>query len=232
MPITYLPTRESELLTWCYEFLTNITPLPSRYGLNQTQAEDYQASYNRFELAYNKVHNPLTRTPPNFAAKGDAKRHLINATRMLVNVCQNWPQMTDELRRELKITVRDREPSPAPLPSMPIVKIVSVNGREVKLSIQQSKTTNKKPKGVILANVMVAYGDTPPQTTEGWQFVRATGRTRVDVLLDGVMEPTIAWISAFWVTGLKQTSQASLPQQVSLGAMTASPVSVKEKKAA
>lgn len=34
MPQTYLPTRESEAVTWTSEFLTNIQSAPAEYGLD------------------------------------------------------------------------------------------------------------------------------------------------------------------------------------------------------
>jgi hypothetical protein len=216
MPATYLPRTEAGLLIWATDFYNHIRTTPSSFGLNETQSEDYGISRNRYEAAFNAIQNPDTRTPPNIAIKNDAKKHLINASRMLVDICQAWPQMTDAKRRQLKITERDKKPTPSPIPDSPHIKIVSTDGRTVRLSIQQDRTTKKKPRGVIGANVLVYYGDVAPTTAVGWTFLTNTGRTTVDIALDGVQEATTAWITAMWVNGRKQTSQAAIPEKVVL----------------
>lgn len=232
MPSNYLPSREAELVTWTNDFRANILATPEAYGLTAAQATQYQATRTTLVNAYNTVQNPITRTPPNFAAKNAAKTALIKMTRQLVDVIQAFPGTTNEKRRQLKISERDRKPTPSPIPSMPFVKVVSVNGRDVTLSIQQSKTTKRKPKGALLANVMVAYAESAPEGVAGWNFVTGTGRTTVTVTLDGVQEACTAWVTAFWVNGRKESSQAATPIPINLGAMSAAPVTMKLKKAA
>ncbi len=232
MAFNYLPSEEAKLVVWTGEFLANIQANPTSYGLVAQDATDYATTRTRFVDAYNKVQNPITKTPPNITAKNTAKKTLINATRMLVDVIQAWPQMTNEKRRELKITERDKKPVPTPVPGTPFVKVASINGRKVTLSLQQSKTSKGKPKGVSGANVFVFYGEQPPATANGWKFETGTGRSKVTLNLTDVEAACTVWITAFWFNGRKEAGQAADPISVNLAAMSALPQGMKIKKAA
>ncbi len=232
MASNYLPREEAKLVTWTGEFNTNINANPTHYGLVAAQATQYQAKRTTFVNAYNKVQNPVTRTPPNIVAKNDAKKALIAATRSLVDVIQAWPEMTDEKRRELKITVRDKRPTPSPVPGTPFVRVESIDGREVTVNLQQSKRIKGKPAGVSGANVFVYYGEQPPATANGWTFETGTGRTKVTLTLDAVESACTAWITAFWFNGRKVSGQAADPVRINLAATNALPSAMKIRKAA
>jgi hypothetical protein len=98
-----------------------------------------------------------------------AKKTLINATRSLVEVIQAWPQMTDEKRRLLGITVRAVKPTPTPRPSVkPYLEAAGVHGNTITLRIIQSKTNKARPEGVAGAMLYSTVGPTPPTTESGW----------------------------------------------------------------
>lgn len=229
----YLPIREAELVTWTGDFLTTLQTKPANYfNVPASRIAEYVTTRNRFVNAYNTATNPNTRTGPAIEAKNVAKATLIRSTRSIVDEVQAWAQTTNEMRRELGITERGKKPTPSPIPPMPFVKVESVNGRDVTLNLQQSRTTKGKPRGAIGANIMVAYGDEMPTSETGWAFAATTGRTKVTVNLNAVTEATTVWITAFWFNGRKQTSQAATPVSVSLGATAVVPVSMKIRKAA
>jgi len=129
---SYLPREEAKLVTWTGEFFTNLSTKPADYyGAAPDLISAYAVTRTRFVNAYNAVQNPITRTPPNIEAKNVFKKALVNATRSLVDVIQAWPSMTNEKRRELKITERGNRPTPSPIPGMPFVKVESIDGRDV-----------------------------------------------------------------------------------------------------
>ena len=229
---SYLPREEAKLVTFTGEFLANIALQPTNYGLVAQDAADYKVSRDRFVASYNLVQNPITRTPPNIEAKNVFKKALVNATRSLVDVIQAWPSMTNEKRRELKITERGNRPTPSPIPGTPFVKIESIDGRDVTLSLQQSRTNKGRPKGVSGANVFVFYGSDAPATTNGWQFETGTGKSKVTLNLGAVETACTVWITAFWFNGRKQSGQAATPISVNLSAITPLPQAMKINKAA
>jgi len=233
MPTNYLPREEAKLVTWTGEFLTTLQARPANYfNVDAARIAEYVTTRNRFVAAYNVANNANTRTRPSIEAKNEAKRTLIRATRSVVDGIQAWAQTTNEMRLELKISERGKKPVATPIPAQAFVKVEKVNGRDVTLSIQQSRTTRSKPRGVDGANIMVAYGEELPESTIGWTFAQTTGRTKTTITLDAVAGPCTVWISAFWFNGRKQTGPASTPVSVNLGATSALPVSMKIKKAA
>ncbi|MFT3786179.1 MAG: hypothetical protein QM770_08435 [Tepidisphaeraceae bacterium] len=233
MASKYLPRTEEKLVTWTGDFLTTLQTKPANYfNVPPTRIADYAVTRTRFVEAYGVASNPTTRTGPAIEAKNVAKKTLINSTRSLVDEIQAWPQTTNEMRRELGITERGKKPTPSPIPPQAFVKVESVNGREVTLSIQQSKTTKSKPRGVLGANVMIAYGDEAPASTLDYTLATVTGKSKTVITLDAVREACTVWISAFWFNGRKQTGPASDPVSVNLSATSAVPATMKLKKAA
>ena len=233
MPQTYLPARESELVTWTGEFLANIQAAPADYGLTAQDATNYATTRTNFVTAYNATQNPLTRTPPNFAAKSAAKKTLVNATRMLVDQAQAWPQMTNEKRRALKITERGKKPTPSPVPgTSPFVIVEKVDGRVVSLRFQGSKSNRARPKGVAGVSVFSFYGEQPPTEASGWTYENMTGRTTMDLALDRTTDAGTVWLCAFWFNSRKESGLASAAVSVNLAAATVTPQVAKKLKIA
>jgi hypothetical protein len=225
-----IPTTDDRVLDFCTNFHAVAASAPAEFGLTATRLEQYLTSLNRYSSALAVAKATETRTRIAIELKNSAKATLLRSTRSLVNVCEMFPEMTDAKRLQLGITVR-KPRQPSKLPGQPFVKVMSVNGREVKLSIQQSEKTKGKPKKVVGANIMVAYGELPT-STGGWSFVTGTGRSTTTVFLDGVEEATTAYITAFWFNGRKETGPAANPVSVNLAATTPLPVKGKMKIAA
>ncbi|MCI0363473.1 MAG: hypothetical protein L0219_06290, partial [Phycisphaerales bacterium] len=115
----YLPSRESELVTWSTNYNTKIVAAPTSYGLVAAQATAYTALHTAFVTAYNTANAPLTRSPVNIEAKNTAKTALIDGPggiRALAAIIQAFPGVTDAQLRELGLTVRDSQPTPIPPP--------------------------------------------------------------------------------------------------------------------
>src|SRR3982751_380703 len=73
MPIDFLPSRESELVTWINTFKALIIATPTAYGLTAAQATAYGTLATNFINAYTLTSADATRSPSNIVAKDDAK---------------------------------------------------------------------------------------------------------------------------------------------------------------
>ncbi len=226
MPATtdYLPTREADLVQWSTNFDARITASAANYGLTPAQATAYNALHTAFASAWQTANENITRTPPNIGAKNTAKEALIagpGGIRELVGIVQEFPGTTRAERIELQITVRDTEPSPIPVPAVaPKLTIVSVNGRTVKIRLQDADSpgSRAKPAGVKGASVYSFVGATVPETIEEWKYEGSTTKNVVDVDFPvSVPAGSKVWLSANWSNPRLQAGPPCDPVQTTVG---------------
>lgn len=215
MPRTYLPTRESELVTWSGTFDAAVSASPTTYGLTAEQATAYTTAQAAFLQAYQLANNANTRTPSIIETKDDAKAALIALTRELVNIVQAFPGTTDTMRVDLGITVRDVDPSPVPVPeTSPTIDVTSVSGFMVYLRLHNGESTSRaKPAGVTGAALFSYVGDQPPTELSDWKFEGNVSKTtKLSVALPG-STPAGAkvWLTSFWFNTKKQSGPATPP---------------------
>jgi hypothetical protein len=231
----YLPTQEAALVEWTGTFLDRILTGFASYGLSQTEANNYKTTRDRFVAIYNSASADVSRTRVVVSEKNIEKKHLINATRMLVRVCEAWPQMTNPKRIELGLPEKKPRAKKQPIPkAKPIVKVLKVDDREVTIGLQQASGERSKPAGVDGANIFVAYGETAPTSESAWELYTGTNKSRVVLTLDKIDEATCVWISAQWLNRSRQAGPASTPMSVQLAAIgvVPQPSGMKIKKAA
>lgn len=214
MATNYLPTRQAELARWANDFSALITADPEAYGLTAPQATAYTSVRQKYVDALDLATNPNTRSPVNIEKKNTAKKALIAKTRELVDICQAWPEMTNDKRAELGITVRDNTPTPTPIPTnAPKVSVASVSGRLFNLELRKDDSTSRaKPSGVRAAWIYTAFGDEQPTTFESFNFRGEARRTDTQIVMPQSVAPgTKVWVSACWVNNAGKPGPASLP---------------------
>jgi hypothetical protein len=212
---TFLPTRESELVTWSLTFKTLITATPTAYALTAGQATTYGGLHDTFVTKYNLCNADATRSPSNIVAKDDAKIALIANARLLARIVQAAPSVTNQQKSDLGLTVRDVGPTPIPPPSdAPDIDIVAVSGNTVRLRLHEAGQSSKraKPDGVAGATIFSAVGAVAPTTEEAWTFQGNTTKTLFDVTFPPTIEPGAkVWFTAFWRNNRDESGPASTP---------------------
>ncbi len=216
---TYLPRREADLISFSTNFNTkiNIDPLP--YGLSVQQATDYTVLHDAFVAAWNMLQDPATRTQPNTVTKNDEKAALIGGPggiRQLVGIVQQNPATADAQRSDLRLTIRDTEPTPVPPPAdSPVLTIVSTIGRVVSIRLQDLSDLNSraKPDGVYAANVLSYVGEEPPTDLADWKIEGTFTRTMGAVTFPAsVPAGSTVWITGYWLN-TKGESGPAAPMQ-------------------
>ncbi|MGC4030164.1 MAG: hypothetical protein QM754_00240 [Tepidisphaeraceae bacterium] len=204
-------SREADFVSWLRDFCKNLTTQPANYfGVDEDAIQDYTAIATAYLNAYATASNPNTRTPPNIAAKDLAKKSAVTATRSIVDVIQAWPQMTDEKRRLLDITIRKKRKS-IPRPSLkPYLEIAGVDQNTISVRITQSKTEKAKPDGVIGATLFSAVGPTPPTSESGWFSQGNTTKNVVQVQFPDTVPPgSRVWFTAVYYSRKAETGPAA-----------------------
>ena len=108
--------------------------------------------------------------------------------------------MTNTQKVTLGLTVRSA-PAPIPPPAVaPILDVVSVIGRTVKVRLHGPTTDRRgKPAGVAMAFIYSFVGATPPTDPSRFKVEGTTTRTTFDVVFPStVAGGTQVWLSAAW----------------------------------
>jgi hypothetical protein len=224
MAYDYIPRRESELVTFTGTLLENVSGEPGRFGIDRSMVDSYRLCFERFAQSFAVAQNPETRTKSNVGRKNECKQELLSATRRMVDVMQAWPGMTDVKRDELGITVYGPRRRRVPVPmSSPGVKLIA-DGRNVSIELD-SGVSRSKPDGAVGALIFLHYGDEPPATATGWNFLAMTGRSRVTAMLDGVREACTVWITACWFSGRMEAGPFGAARSINLAKSEVVPMS-------
>lgn len=216
---TYFPSTDAGMLNWAQGFSGFINAFPADYGLTAEEADAYAVTVAAYATAYGVATNAGARTTPAIQAKNTAKKNLVAATRPLVNQIQIFPGTTDSMRRDLRITVRDTENTPIPVPdTTPVLTVVAVMGRKIKINLRTREADGKpsenraRPVGVKGATVYYAAGEDYPQDLEAWKFLGNQAKTTIDLTIPyTVPGGTKVWLAAQWTNTKLQTGPACPP---------------------
>lgn len=218
MGASYIPNRDADLVGFAQNLSTKLTATPTAYGITAAQATAFDALFVSFRNAFFTIQDPSTSSAPFVAAKNTAKEALIenaNGIRALVALIQAHPGITDEQLLDLRLTVRDREPTPLPPPATaPVLEIVSNVARTVKIRLHDSTSANRrgKPAGVQGATIFSFVGDEAPSDLKEWKFEASTTRTVLDVEFPvSVADGAKVWLTAFWYNPRAQSGPACAP---------------------
>lgn len=218
------PSREAQLLAWSNAFFTKITATPTAFGLVAGQATAYGILNTAWANAYAAATDSETNSTAAITAKNVAKEALLNGpggARELVAIVQAFPGTTDEERSELRIRIRDVEPTPVPPPSeAPVLIVDSLLSRVLTLKIRSSEDDESrgKPEGVAGSTILMYVGAEAPLDPAVWTFVMNTTRTTAVIEFPPSIAPGAkVWLTAFWRNRRDDIGPASTPLSIRLG---------------
>jgi hypothetical protein len=209
----YLPTRQEELATWTSKFYTAMEANTAACNMTPELLTAYEAAQTAYADALAVATTPATRTPTAIETKDGLKAELVALTRRYVNICQASPLMTNPIRVDLQIPVRDTEPTPVPVPGeMPKLSVKMVRGNRLYLELLNQDNEKRKPVGARSAWLYSWVGESPSPDLTQWEFRGET--TRSDPELDfplSVGPDTEVWVAALWVNPTGKPGPACAP---------------------
>ena len=124
MPKDFYPDSEAEQLAFVDHLISQVSGAPADYGLTAAQVTQMQAAKTEAQTAFDEnVANQIAARASKLA-KDDKLDALEDTVRENVRIVQAHPQVTDEQRGKLQITVPDKVPTSAGAPdSVPGVRI-------------------------------------------------------------------------------------------------------------
>ncbi|MGN6506584.1 MAG: hypothetical protein ACTHM6_13575 [Tepidisphaeraceae bacterium] len=208
---SFLPRRESDLVTWTNNFDLKINATPTLFGLSAAQAEAYTTASTAFIEAYKACNSDTTNSRSATVTKNDAKKALIAMARQLAGIVQKYPGTTDTMRADLGLTI-PLKPTPVPAPTeRPLVGVSGVDGSKVTCWIT-GQTTKAKPAQALSAFIYACTGETYSSDPADWLFQGIATKATFEVTLpDAVPAGSQVWICAAWANRRGETGPVSLP---------------------
>lgn len=219
MRLSFFPSTEAALVAWAATFATGITATPTTFGLTAAQATAFTALSNGYAAAYTAASNVNTKSKALVAAKNAARDAIKNSARLLASIVNGQANVSDQQKLALGLNVR-AQPQNWPVPQQANVKIMSVTGRTVKVSLSETNAASARrglPAGVQGCTVFSYVGETPATDISDWKFEGNSGRGVFEILFPGTVPAgSTVFITAFYFNGRKQSGPAADPVSTQL----------------
>lgn len=215
----FLPTRQEELAAWTAKYYAAMEANTAACNMTPELLTAYEAAQTAYADALAVATTPATRTPTAIEVKDGLKAELIALTRRYVKICQASPLMTNPIRVDLQIPVRDTEPTPIGPPSeMPKLSIEKIEGWLLSLEVLNQENQKRKPEGVSAANLFTWVGENPPTQLKEWTYERTTTRSNPQVVFPETVAPgTPVWVTALWLNPTGVPGPACAPLKTHIG---------------
>jgi hypothetical protein len=230
---SYMPDKQADQVLWSQTFVNVVGAAAAAYGVSATLMTAFETINTTLQTAWTAAIEPSTRTKGVVAAKNDALKAMKAAAKNLVSIIQGTPTVTDQMKIDAGVKVRDTHRSPVPAPAnAPIVKVKSTNGRTVTIELLQTASKRSKPAKVTGATVFTHTGPTAPIEKSQWEFFISTSKTTIEIPFGASETGDTVWITAFWHNSKDQSGPAAAPICVDLPRSAAAPMKAKLKVAA
>ena len=195
-----IPTKDSLLAGWSSNADEKLTASAVTYGCTPAQATQYNTLHVAWMAAYDAVVAAKangSQTKQLTQAKDTAKANLLQFAREIYAFVQASLTVTDENKTALGVLVRDKVPSPKPmLTYAPTMEVVSVFGRQVRLSITDgSDTRRQRPFNANGVTLYSFVGENAPSGADGWVPEGVVSKNQVIVEVPNVAPGTKVWFT-------------------------------------
>ncbi len=217
-----VPTTDPQLVPFSTNFGTRITANPSLYNLTAGDASDYMALHNPYVASVNTIlsaEEAGARTKNMTEIRNACRDALLPYARQLYSTIQSDISVANADKVELGITIR-KTPEPTPVPEIvPVVTIMSVIGRVVKIKVQENTPDAGRglPVNVASAAIYTFVGEEAPSDPALYDFQGITTRGIITIEFPPTT-PTgaLIWISAQWGNRRGQFGVGSAPTSFTL----------------
>lgn len=183
--MSYIPSKDADVITWGNNFATLLTADPSLYGIDASLALINQTMYDEFVAAFNLASDPATRTIVTVAQKDEEKAGFLSLARSIAAIIRADQGVSEANKAALGLTIPDPTPTPIPAPTTkPVLSAPLAGQNQVYMTIVDELTPDKKskPAGVAGCVIFRAEGTAFPLSFADAKFNGI--RTRSDNIMD------------------------------------------------
>jgi hypothetical protein len=180
---TPLPLNEEGLLDWGENFTSQVVINAEALQIPAKEATDVQTSFNTFKALHTQAKGPAG-NPIITAEKNAAKEEFIRLVREMINFRFANPIITDAMRVQYGLHVKDATHTPHGIPTTrPDFTLSDKDFRRLKVDFRDQDATSKaKPYGMSGAVISWSVLDHPP--ADGGELTKAILATRTPHTLE------------------------------------------------
>ena len=201
-----------------HNIATRVEASPGVYLVDPEAAKTYLLLQQDFAAKLVKATDPLTKGPSATFAKNEVRDRLRVETQRLANQIENTMAVSDQLKKDLGLTVRSGQNTPVQRPdTAPVLSVVRQSGLtlKVRLGDEADPTRRGRPEGVAFASVMTFVGDHPATDPADWVFQGNSSRNVLTMSFASDTPPgSTVWICAMWSNAKTQSGPVSSPLPV------------------
>lgn len=207
MPKDYIPQSDFELIDWLDNFHSQLSAKKGALNVSDTALaklatlkDDYKSKKAATDAARIVYDTSLE-------AEKDARRLAIVEARSMAQQAQRVPSITNADRAELRLTVRDTEPSPPPAPdSFPVVTIDTSKRLRHGLKWVDNKTptSRARPEGIAYTELQSYVGTTPPTDISQFKLVETYTKNSATIEYTSPDAGKTAYYNLRWVNSRKE----------------------------
>ena len=207
----FLPTRESELVTFADRFAGVIEKDPTVYRLSDEEVVALKSAVTEWDSDY--AADVAARDAARAArqAKQMAREDVTELIRNVARRIQADSSISNAARAELGLPIHKTSRTPVSVPTSAPVGRIEVEGPLQHRLIFSGETHRGKPAGVMACRVLVAVGDKAPENPSDYRFVTQTGRSPYRVTFDETDSCKLAHYVLQWVNTREELGPMSSP---------------------
>ncbi|HEV7301427.1 MAG TPA: hypothetical protein VGN72_18840 [Tepidisphaeraceae bacterium] len=224
---SYFPSKDADFASWIGVFAAGIAEDPSRYGLQQSQSDLVSEVAAAYLAAYAVTAKPSMQSRAATIDKNQARERVKLVVRPIVSIIRGQTELSAAQQILIGLTVSGgRRTTVAPPDERPRVRVVSVSGRTVRLSLRgQIFGVRRRPRDARGATVFSYVGPHAAMDISAWRFCGNTQRATIDVAFPAELPPgSVVHLMACWYGTRSQPGPMSWPVQAYLGGGIAMPV--------
>lgn len=220
MPTTFIPSTDAALAGWAATFAEKLVSEGGAYGVSPEQAAQFAATSDAYASALAAATNPTTRTAVQIFEKNSTRDALKAAIRQMARQIDGNPNVSDEQRFGLGLTIRAQPTRTAAPSAAPGVRVKAVTGHRVTLKLYDPSNLARrgKPPAALGAAIYSYVGDDYPTDADPWFYHANSTRSTVEIAFpDTVAAFSRVWFVAHWLSPRLVKGPGSNPICTNLG---------------
>lgn len=198
----YIPSSDSEFNNWQTHFINYLSAHVTELGLTAADLTPLTAAQSQWTSTFSALVAAQAAANSAIQNKNSARDSFETALRSMVRRVQGQPMVTDAMRAEMNISLREVARTAAGVPTTRPVASCDTSQRlrhTINFMDEATPTSRAKPAGIMGCEIWVKVGGEAPSGPDGLQFLGMDTRTPYTAEYDGADAGKIAHYMLRWV---------------------------------